>query len=196
MGTRLAIDWQAPGLRSRNRTCARWRAHSTGHHRPNDCISAPPEEPASATATEARKERGRVSKSRSISVASVADSSFRTMARFESALAVSTSIRSGARSSTSSFRNLSRRKSAAALSGSGKNHFKTTLASTTQIKVSGLGPRESEERYRKERPPSAGFRPGVRECVRPDRSSVLRVSPYSCGPLRSYWRRPWILFAC
>ena len=85
MGTRLAIDWQAPGLRSRNRTCARWRAHCRGHHRPNDCISAPPGEPASATATEARKERGRVSKSRSISLASLADSSLRTMARFQSA---------------------------------------------------------------------------------------------------------------
>src|SRR5260370_32576679 len=67
MGTRFAIYWQA-GLRSRNRTCARWRAPRRGHHRPNDCISAPPEERRSATATEARKERGRASKSRSTSV--------------------------------------------------------------------------------------------------------------------------------
>src|ERR1700676_2809021 len=47
----------------------------------------------------------------------------------------------------------------------------------TQIKVSGLGPRESEWRYRKECPPSAGFPPGVRECARPSHASVRRVSP-------------------
>src|SRR5258708_40371917 len=81
-------------------------------------------------------------------------------------------------------------------SGVWQEHFNTTLASTPQIKVSGLCPREAEWRYRKERPPSAGFPPGARECARPGHASLLKVSPDSCYSLRRYWRRAWILFAC
>src|ERR1700675_5021910 len=65
----------------------------------------------------------------------------------------------------------------------------------TQIKVGGLGPRESEWRDRTERPLSAGFPPGVRECAQPGHVSLLNVSPRSCYLLRDYWRRAWILFA-
>src|SRR5277367_1405049 len=105
--------------------------------------------------------------------ASSEDSSLRTITRFQRALAVSTSIKSGARSSASLFKNCSRRKSAAALSGSCKNHLSTTLASTTQVKVSGLGPRESELRCRKEFLPSCGCPHGAHGSARPGHASTL-----------------------
>src|ERR1017187_5822642 len=76
-----------------------------------------------------------------------------------------------------------------------EKNFNTTLTSTTQINVSGLGRRESGGRYRKEGLPFGKFAPDARGCERRGRASILTASPKAFYSLRGHWRRAWILFA-
>src|SRR6201984_1083352 len=84
--------------------------------------------------------------------ASADGNSARTTVRLHRALAASTNNKSGAYKSTAPLKNARRSFSDSSLSFSGRNHFRTTLVSTTQFRIAALFPDESIRRCRRTGP--------------------------------------------